>query len=153
MLPIPILDLDDIIRFWGFVNRGGNCWLWIGDMNCAESSQPRFYVQGILYTASRLSWRIHFNENPEELLVCHTCDNPLCMKPNHLWLGTASDNQQDSHDKGQKLSNARKIEDWDVPIIRKLHASGISQREIAKRYRVHHATINRIVIGKRYSEL
>ncbi len=147
MLPIPILSIDDQIRFWGYVNRKdeNDCWLWTGSFNRAnKGGQPLFGVKRINFVASRISWRVHFNEDPGNLLVCHECDNPLCMNPNHLWLGTQSDNQKDCNSKGRRPSdNARKVEVWDLPKIHKLRIEGLTLQQIANQYRVAKSTIHR----------
>ena len=61
-----------------------------------RSGYGRFKVQGIRYEAHRIAYFLHNKKDPKELLVCHSCDNPACCNPKHLWLGTSKDNIQDS---------------------------------------------------------
>ncbi len=152
MLPIPLLDLDSQIRFWGLVKRGTptECWLWLGSMKSKDTSnnRPKITVNGSVFCASRVSWALHYKEDPGPLFVCHECDNVLCMNPSHLWLGTQEENMKDCVSKNRKsLTNSNKIEDWDIPIILQLRESGHSYDFIAKRYRVHRTTIRRLCLG------
>ncbi len=153
MISIPMLGLDDICRFWQYVDRSGDCWIWIGSQTGKRDiyRKPSFGVRSQNFVAYRISWMIHYKEDPGDLLVCHTCDNPLCVKPQHLWLGTHSDNQKDSHDKGRVYSsNRRKIQEWDLEKIRELREAGWTLQAIANRYNVTKTTIHLICSGQRY---
>lgn len=90
-------------RFWEKVAKSDGCWLWTG------SRQRNGY--GFLFAgtrkephperAHRVSWRIHFGEIPDGLWVLHKCDNPPCVNPEHLFLGTRTDNMRDCARKGR----------------------------------------------------
>jgi hypothetical protein len=90
--PIPKLTRTDLARFWAKVHKGDECWEWtaLADKN----GYGKFWLQGYTYRANRISYAIA-NGDPGELHVCHTCDNPLCVNPAHLWLGTSGDNTRD----------------------------------------------------------
>lgn len=88
-------------RFWSNVTVGepNACWPWTGRVS--RDGYGRIKGLGQSWVASRLSWTIHFGDVPAGLVVCHRCDNPPCVNPAHLFLGTHKDNAQDSVRKGR----------------------------------------------------
>jgi len=90
-------------RFWRHVKLGGEdeCWVWIGSSTNA-SGHKNFQFGGTNHLAHRFSYELHKGEIPKGLLVCHSCDNPLCVNPKHLWVGTHKDNMQDMVKKGRQ---------------------------------------------------
>lgn len=97
--------------FWDFVERGlstQECWPWTGSKN------PKGYgLLGPQYKpyrrAHRYVWFLANGEIPKGLLVLHTCDNPSCVNPDHLWLGTAQDNTTDMMQKGRHKFNRKRL--------------------------------------------
>lgn len=89
-------------RFFSKIQKQKSCWLW------NASRMPKGYGQlndkGKVWRAHRLSWVIHYGPIPENLFVCHSCDNPPCVNPKHLWLGTRSENMKDMILKGRFLT-------------------------------------------------
>ncbi len=90
--PIPKLTDADLARFWGKVDKSGDCWLWT--MNTFKSGYGSFGIRDYSYRAHRISYTIA-NGDPGELNVNHTCDNPRCVNPLHLWLGTQREGMDD----------------------------------------------------------
>lgn len=90
-------------RLWAKVTRSDGCWIWTG------ATHPNGYghlrgeggVAAPFVYAHRAVYELTFGPIPDGLSVCHTCDNPRCVRPDHLWLGTASDNMRDCVAKGR----------------------------------------------------
>lgn len=102
--------------------------------------------------AHRASWMLHHGDIPEGMVVCHNCpgsDNPGCVNPAHLFLGTLNDNNQDMRKKGRttkgEQTKSSKLTEKQVREILFLREQGISNRELAKQYSVHEETIGRII--------
>jgi hypothetical protein len=89
-------------RFWSKVDRRGSsdCWPWIGNKNW--KGYGRISVGRVGRPATRVSWELANGRSfPEGMIACHTCDNPGCVNPAHIWPGTHSDNIRDSVSKGR----------------------------------------------------
>jgi len=127
-------------RFWAKVDKYGDCWTWTA--GCTRDGYGAFQIGTFKHSKSikahRLSYELHTGEKiPDGLLVCHHCDNPPCVNPEHLFLGTYQDNIIDAVKKGrvtgQKLSenDVRKIRamrDVDAKIIAAIY--GITRQQI-----------------------
>ena len=87
-------------RFWSYVPVSEvGCWEWKGHRN--TGGYGVITHNGRDHTASRVSWEIHFGPIPDGLSICHHCDNPPCVRPDHLFIGTHSDNMRDAFAKGR----------------------------------------------------
>lgn len=92
-------------RFWRKVIRlEDDCWLWTGNRNGKDYGV--FFFRGQVRTASRVSWFLNFGSIPEGMCVCHTCDNPICVRPSHLFLADNAGNMQDKILKGRQRTRA-----------------------------------------------
>src|SRR5258707_545503 len=85
-------------RFWRHVQKSDNCWEWT---NSLARGYGAFYDGTRQVVASRFSWELHNGPITDGLWVLHRCDNRKCVRPDHLFLGTAEDNTQDSIAKGR----------------------------------------------------
>ena len=104
------------VDFWSFVNRNGPipvhvpeigpCWLWTGTPD--DHGYGRFCLNGRQVGAHRVSWILTNGLIPEGQHVLHHCDNPPCVRPEHLWLGTALDNAHDRQAKGRGVRPRQK---------------------------------------------
>ena len=92
-------ETESVSMFWEKVDKSGECWEWTGCKN--EDGYGLVTYRGELTSTHRISWRIHFGCIPEDKKVLHTCDNPACVNPKHLWLGTQLDNVRDCISKGR----------------------------------------------------
>lgn len=137
-------------RFWPRVDKRGpdECWLWLGSVNAKGYGRLGRRDSADRY-AHRISYRIHFGSIPDGLIVMHRCDTPGCVNPNHLFLGTYSDNVQDMIAKGRQnldrvrgdASKAAKLSEADVVRIRQRLANGASAIHLAREYSVNRETI------------
>jgi hypothetical protein len=132
------------------------CIEWTGEIHpSGYGSAYAWLIQGrkVHLRAHRLAWMIKNGPIPRGLCVCHKCDNPLCVKPAHLFLGTYKDNNQDMKRKGRGKGNATgcrdKLTTREVISIRKEHASGcVSYSALARKYGVARWSVSRIVRRK-----
>ena len=141
-------------RFWRYVDTSGDCWIWTGATNGRYGKISRGPGLGLV-GAHRASWEIHFGPTPDGLWVLHRCDNPPCVRPDHLWLGTNQDNIDDKVAKGRALGayggerhHLSKLTKGQGAEVRQFAEEGLRQREIAARYGVNRATISKIIRGK-----
>lgn len=128
-------------RFWSQVKRGDGCWPWIGAKRKGYGSVR---WDGKAQFAHRVSWMLANGNITGGLWVLHKCDNPPCVRPDHLFLGTALDNARDAIQKGRmKYGNVR-FSEQEVREMRRLRGGGLTLAEIASRYRTVTGHISRI---------
>lgn len=132
------------------------CWEWLATKN--QDGYGRVSWGGRLESAHRVSWTIENGCIPKGLQILHKCDNPGCVRPSHLFIGTISDNMKDAYSKGRASKigdkNGRSRLTWEiVRSIRRAWATGIHTRaSIAKSLNVAATTVERIISGKRWIE-
>ena len=146
-------------RFWVKVDRRGDdeCWPWLksqvnggyGQFRVAGGESPK--------RASRVAWQLTHGD-PGALSVLHSCDNPPCCNPAHLFLGTTADNNADKIQKGREnynmealVARVRRLTDEQIREARQRYAAGESCRSIGNAVGVAHTTISRLVGGKHWS--
>lgn len=150
----PRLTPSQIKRFHSYVERKSKaeCWEWIGPL--FTSGRGRVSTGSRKCQAHRIAFYIAYNKWPQDC-VCHTCDNPICMNPNHLFEGDHNDNNQDRVAKNRSaigLNNGRsKLTPNLIPSIRVALANGASYRSIGKTYNVDGATIRDIAIKRSWA--
>lgn len=127
-------------RFWSKVNKGPDCWEWTGALNGGEwGGYGSFWIGNKIVMSHRIAWSMGHGKIQKGMFICHTCDNPACVRPSHLFLGTPSDNLIDSSNKGR--APGLKITNEQVKAIRN---DTRLLRLISKEYGVEESTISRI---------
>lgn len=138
----------------------GRCWVWMAHKD--KDGYGTVRVRGNPYRSHVYSWRIANGRTEEKLWILHKCDNPSCVNPQHLFLGTAKDNSHDRDIKGRKactkgtLNGQAKLTEDQVRQIRSIYVKGsrkYSLSALAKLYRVHRIAIRHIVIGRTWNHI
>jgi hypothetical protein len=151
------LSAADIRRFWSKVDTGqdGGCWLWTGAAD--SKGYGVFTIRDANSTSgwrnvksNRAAWVAYNTEIPEGLSVLHHCDNPSCVNPAHLFLGTEKDNRQDQIGKGR--FTLRKFDEQQIQRMHEMRALGMTFKEIGREFGVPKGTIHRITSGRHYPE-
>lgn len=139
-------DADYAAIFWSRVQQGDGCWEWTG------KKTPKGYgclsVRGGTTRANRFAWEITNGKIPDGLVVCHKCDNPGCVRPDHLWIGTHADNIRDRDAKGRQRVGRNphtKIEDADLPAVAEMLHGGMTRRQIAAKLGISYNTLKSAV--------
>lgn len=193
---------SDQEKFWPKVQKTSTCWLW------TACKTKLGYGKLSWKQAHRVSWEIHNGAIPVGMCVCHKCDNPPCVNPDHLFLGTQKDNILDAKKKGRLIGKGKKyfgddhwthrhpewiatgdksgqrlhperfptgddhwtrkknhlvlrhennprakLKNTDIPTIKNLYTSGVSQPKIGVQYGVSQAVISSILRGKTWKNL
>ena len=106
MKSIPKLSYDQVVRFWQNCLQTDGCWEWTGAIS--DFGYGVFYCHNDKYMAHRVAYSLAIGSISFGLCICHTCDNPGCVNPKHLFLGTHQDNMDDMAAKGRSGSSAGK---------------------------------------------
>jgi len=126
-------------RFESKFQKTNGCWIWTGAKE--KKGYGLFRLGTNNKIASRVSFVLYKGEIPKGKLVCHTCDTPSCVNPDHLFLGTHKENLEDMTKKNRRFSILNK---FDIPIIRDALAEGFSCKQIAGYFKVTDTAIRRI---------
>lgn len=138
---------DQVARFWSHVKwqYGDRCWIWQAG-NCR--GYGHFYLSGRTFKASRIAYYLQTGIDPGDKQICHTCDNPFCCNPKHLWIGTSKDNNQDKTKKGRQAREEKhgrsKLTTSDILIIKSASDNTVV---LAKQFGVGNAIIGKIQRG------
>jgi hypothetical protein len=142
-------------RFWRYVSKGNGCWEWTAALG--GSGYGTFAVnRDRMMPAHRFSWTLHFGRIPDGLFVCHHCDNRPCVRPDHLFLGTAQANTWDMDRKGRRRvwhpsgeNNPQvKLTEGQVRAIRERRIRGETAASLAIEFGVSSVLISRIALRK-----
>jgi hypothetical protein len=153
--PLPNWSPQDVERFLGKIQKGSDneCWEWVCNK---RGGYGRFRIEDKLYTATRLMWRLTHGTDPAGQLVCHTCDNPACCNPSHLFLGSDAENNADKEQKARgkhpvgEANGLSKLSEEDVIAI---YTSTGTHRSVANQYGVTGENIAAIRKGKTWTHV
>lgn len=143
-------------RFWAKVDKSRDCWTWTD--YCTSKGYGRIRVDERIRYAHRVSYEMHVGPIPEGLQVRHHCDNPSCVRPDHMTVGTSQDNSDDMVEHGRALTGEvnpmTPLSEADVREIKRLYRDGeATQYDLADRYGVGQNTISRIVRGETWAHV
>lgn len=156
-------------RFWVNLDKlESGCWKWKGTP-MIEGGYGRLRIPGGIIKAHRWAWQLINGAIPDGMMVCHTCDNPICVNPEHLFLGTAYDNMRDMADKGRAAGSTRKGEAHPMALITweqaremrrrygytgsyKRAPNGVTQKQLAEEFGVNVSLVRAVVTGDTWKE-
>lgn len=143
----------DTERFWSKVEKTPTCWNWTSPR--FSEGYGEFYCQGKNWVATRWLWTQLNGPIPAGGFLCHACDNPPCVRPEHLYLGNTQSNMDDREVHGHTVRgtaspNSRLTDDQVAEIRRRYAAGGVSQQKLADEYGVNQTTVSRVVSEKTY---
>ena len=153
------IEINDAeTRFWRNVSCSESCWIWTGKTD--RDGYGLLSVGGRYVRAHRFAYELEVGPIADGLYVCHACDNPSCVRPDHLHTGTPADNMQEMHQRGRAVimrgedhPNA-KLTELQVRQILRLSASGEHTHEkLARRFGIGSKTIRDIVTGKTWKRV
>ena len=149
---------QEIKRFWGKVKKSVNdkdCWIWQGGTN--TDGYGDFYTNNKHIFSHRFSWESTFGIIKEkDLRVLHKCDNPPCVNPDHLFLGTQQENIKDMISKGRMYDRSgtrnpkAKLNEKDIHEIRKMRLMGMKYKQIAIEKNVSVGCVNHILNNRHW---
>jgi len=140
-------DIDLIWEFWRQVDMSYNktgCWLWLG--KTWSRGYGYFTINNVQYSAHRVSYVLQKGKIINDLHVLHVCDNPPCVYPGHLFLGTQRDN---SVDMARKARGSKQISHELVRLIKELSDRGVKKAEISRLLKIDVRTVFRALTSRR----
>ena len=163
----------DLEKFWSRVDMSGECWLWTASK--APNGYGRFFNSNKTHAAHRWIFEKLTGPLPSGMECCHKCDVKACVRPDHLFAGTRSDNMRDCANKGRNAMQLRphrshfntpnrpqvrgeqqghsKLTEGDVIEIRFLRSEGFPAAELAARFSISAAHVRKLAAGKAWRHL
>lgn len=149
-----MVDAQDLQKFYDKITGEPNtgCWLWMGEW--MPTGYGRHHPKTGRTGAHRFSYQAHRGQIPKGMFVCHKCDVPACVNPDHLFIGTQADNMADKARKGRTPDRHGekhplcKLKDEDIRKIYLLRKDGLKQKEIAAIFDIDQSYVSQILSGK-----
>jgi len=154
-MPRGPIATDPMERFWPKVDKSGDCWEWTGCRH--PEGYGRFNPYGEIINSHRFIFELEGSDIPSGMIVCHHCDNPPCVNPDHLYLGTHMDNTRDKINRGNQLRGEdhprSKLSEENVKEIRDGIANGIECKFFAKQFNLSTSNISSIKNRKSWKHI
>lgn len=158
--PLPSVSSSDIERFWACVDkrRPDECWPWLAGSNPKRGNYGRFWIHRVEYRTNRMAFWLHYGIDPGQDDACHTCDNPPCCNPAHLFKGTRKENLDDAKRKQRTARGSNrgsaKLNDAQVREIKRLYIPRkVGCYQLATKFGVTQMTIHKIISGKTWTHI
>ena len=148
------LPHDIYERLRGKIKKTETCWFWLASTN--KNGYGKISIKRKTLLAHRVLASLYLHNFRDDLLVLHACDNPPCVNPAHLFVGTHSDNVRDAVSKGRwtqvsgENNGYAKVNREIVEKIRAEYTLGVRQRAIASKYGVSQAQVSNIITHKHW---
>lgn len=173
--PLPYLNEEEKAEFWSLVDASAGptaCWPWLGKRHAR--GYGNFNIKGKVYRANRIALFLATGEDPGHSGSCHSCDNPPCCNPEHLFAGDQGANAKDMMQKGRggKLKGdahpshlhpenlprgeghaLSKLTDIAVIEIRTLFESGKSKSQLARDFSISHRLVRNVIARKTWKHI
>ena len=144
-------------RFWEKVDKNGDCWEWTAQVD--RDGYGQFWFNRESVRAHRHAHSLARGPIPDGMLICHHCDNPGCVRPSHLFMGTQGDNTRDSISKerwtdnrGELHPNSR-LTEKDVLEIRRLATLGVKQSLLRRMWAISQPHTSDIVARRKWRHI
>lgn len=152
---------DPVSRFWKHVNKTDTCWLWQASKNSNGYGQFTVKSRSRPIGSHRYAWELLRGPIPSGLGVLHRCDTPICVNPDHLFLGTAADNNRDMIEKGRdrkrglkgEHNTSAKLTEDSVREIRAARVAGVKLATLAAKFGVCEAVISAVATRRTWKHV
>jgi hypothetical protein len=152
----PLISIEQKLLRYAVSENG--CWNWVATKD-RDGYGLLTHHRGKQIRAHRASYEFHVAKIPVGLLVCHSCDNPSCINPNHLFVGTSKENTRDMLDKnrrpvlrGERHPNA-KLTNVQVTQIKQLRSENRLLKDIANQFNISFQTVSSITKGTTWNNI
>jgi len=149
-------DQNTRVRFWAKVHKTSDCWIWTAANNKKKEPYGLFNLKGKTERAHRVAYEMEHGRLQEDVQVLHHCDNTLCVRPSHLFLGDHDLNMRDKVEKGRQARTrgeehpGHKLTEEQVYEILVRNAAGETQETLGRAFGVRQTSISNIVRGYKW---